>query len=116
MRDFKNANIPHFNAIKREPVDLLEDILDDKYPADMLTKYFQVQVYYPTQVSTDINHLMNTLQMHSKWISNNKNLSAEKTMSKILSIALKDILKYSQRINGITCHHSPLITLYIKKI
>jgi hypothetical protein len=35
--------------------------------------------------------------MHSKWISNNKKLSAEKTMSKLLSIPLKDILKYSQK-------------------
>jgi hypothetical protein len=48
MRDFKNANIPHFKAIKREPVDHLEDILDDKYPADILTKCFQVQEFYPS--------------------------------------------------------------------
>jgi hypothetical protein len=26
MRDFNNANIPHFKAIKIEPVDHLEDI------------------------------------------------------------------------------------------
>jgi hypothetical protein len=96
MRYFKNANISHFKA-KREPVDHLEDILDDKYLAEMLTKCFQVQAFYPTQVSTDANHLMNTLQMHNKWILNNKKLSAEKTMSKLLSIALKDILKYSQK-------------------
>ena len=66
MKDIKNANIPHFKTINREPVDHLEDILDDKYPADMLTKCFQVQAFYPTQVSTDANHLMTTLKMHSK--------------------------------------------------
>ena len=48
MKDFKNANIPHFKVIKREPVDILEDILNDKYPAEMLTKCFQVQAFYPT--------------------------------------------------------------------
>jgi hypothetical protein len=63
----------------------------------MLTKCFQVQAFYPTQVSTDVNYLMNTLKLHSKWISNNKTLSAEKIMSKLLSIALKDILKYSHK-------------------
>jgi hypothetical protein len=78
----------------------LEDILEDNYPADMLTKCFQVQAFYPTQVSTDINHLMITLKMHSKWISNNKKLSAEKAMSKLLSIALEDILKYSHKQQG----------------
>jgi hypothetical protein len=96
MKDLKNANIPHFKAIKRDPVDHLEDILEDNYPADMLTKCFQVQAFYPTQVSTDVNYLMTTLKMHSKWISNKK-LSAEKTMSKLRSIALKDILKYSHK-------------------
>jgi hypothetical protein len=80
MRDFKNAKIPHFKAANREPVDHLEDILDDKYPAEMLTKCFQVQAFYPTQVSTEVNHLMNTLHMHSEWISNNRKLSAEKML------------------------------------
>jgi hypothetical protein len=61
MRDFKNANIPHFKAVARMPVDHLEDILNDKYAAEMLTKCFQVQAFYPTQVSTEVNHLMNTL-------------------------------------------------------
>ena len=36
--------------------------------------------------------------MHSEWISNNKKLSAEKTISKLLSIAIKDILKYSHKV------------------
>ncbi len=40
MREFKNANIPHFKMIRKEPVDHLEDILDYKYSADMLTKCF----------------------------------------------------------------------------
>ena len=48
MKDFKNANIPHFNTIRREPVDHLKDILDEKYPAEMLTKCFQVRAFYPT--------------------------------------------------------------------
>jgi hypothetical protein len=61
MRDFKNAKIPHLKAVKRESVEHLDDILDDKYPAEMLAKCFQVQSFYPTQVSTEGNHLMNTL-------------------------------------------------------
>jgi hypothetical protein len=97
MRNFKNENISHFKLIKREPVDHLEDILDDNYPAEMLTKCFQVQAFYPTQVFTDVIHLMNTPQMYSEWISNNKTFSAEKNMSKLLSIELKNILKYSQK-------------------
>jgi hypothetical protein len=66
------ANIPHSKAIRREPVDHLEEILEDHYPVDILIKCFQVQAFYPTQVSTNISHLMTTLKMHSKWISNNK--------------------------------------------
>jgi hypothetical protein len=52
MKDFKNANIPHFKAIRREPVNYLEDILEDKHPADILTKCFQVQAFYPSFSST----------------------------------------------------------------
>jgi hypothetical protein len=100
MRDFKNANIPHFKAVARMPVNHLEDILNDKYAAEMLAKCFQVQAFYPTQVSTEVDHLMNTLWMHSdsEWISNNKKLSTEKTISKLLSITMKDILKYSHKV------------------
>ncbi len=61
MRDFKNANIPHFKVVARMPVDHLEDILNDKYESEMLTKSFQVQAFYPTQVFTEVNHLINTL-------------------------------------------------------
>jgi hypothetical protein len=41
---------------------------------------------------------METLQMHSGWISNNKINSAEKTISKLLSIPIAKVLKYSMRI------------------
>jgi hypothetical protein len=116
MKDFKNANISHFKAIKREPVDHLEDILEDNHPAGMLTKCFQAQAFYPTEVPTDVNHLMTTLKLHSKWISNNKNLSAGKTMSKLLSIALTNILKYLHKQQHDNMHHGLLITLYNKKI
>jgi hypothetical protein len=75
-------------------IDHLGDILEDDFPADMLTMCFQVQAFYPTQVSTDVNHLTTTLKLHSEGISNNNKLSAGKTMSKLLSIALTDILKY----------------------
>jgi hypothetical protein len=59
---------------------------------------------------------MNTLQIHSKWISNNIKLSAEKTMSKLLSIVLKDILKYSQKHQWDNMSPRPAHHFYIKKI
>ncbi len=98
MRDFKNANMPHFKAVSKKPIDHLEDILNDNYPAEMFTKCFQVQAFYPTQVSTEVNHFMNTLQMHSEWISTNKKLSAEKSISKLLSFAIKDVLMFSNKV------------------
>ncbi len=69
MRDVKNANIAHFKAVSKKPVDHLEYILNDNYPAEMLTKCFQVQAFYPTQVSTEVNHLIYTLRKHSERIS-----------------------------------------------
>ncbi len=36
--------------------------------------------------------------MHSGWISNNKINSVEKNISKLLSIAITEVLKYSTRI------------------
>jgi hypothetical protein len=94
----KNANIPHFKAVSKKPIDHFEDFLNDNYPAEMLTKCFQVQAFYPTQVFPEVNHLMNTLRQHSEWISTNKIFSADKTISKLLSIAIKDILKDSNKV------------------
>ncbi len=76
MKHFKTANIPHFKQNERTLIAHLEDILNDKYSTDMLTKCFQVQAFHPTQICTDVTQLMETLQMHSGWIPNNnkKNL------------------------------------------
>ncbi len=98
MKHFKTANIPHFKQNKRTPIAHVEDFLNDKYPADMLIKCFQVQAFYPTQICTDVTKLMETLHMNSGWISNNEKKSTDKTMSMLLPIAIKEILKYSTRI------------------
>jgi hypothetical protein len=98
MKHLKNAEIPYFKKIDRKPIDHLEDILNGKYQADMLIKCFQVQAFYPTQANTDVSRLMETLQIHSGWISNIKINSVEKAISKLPSIAITEVLKYSTRI------------------
>jgi hypothetical protein len=98
MKRLKNAEIPYFEKIDSKPIDHLEDILNGIYQANMLTKCFQVQAFYPIQTNTDVCQLMETLQMHSGWISNNKINSAEKNISKLLSIVITEVLKYSMKI------------------
>jgi hypothetical protein len=55
MKCLKNAEIPYFKKIVRKPTDHLEDILNGRYQADMLMKFFQVQAFYPTQTNTDVS-------------------------------------------------------------
>jgi hypothetical protein len=67
--------------------------MERRYKAPMLTSTFTIQAYVPKKSnSTNIDKLMKTLIEHSNWISMNKTESAQKSISKLLSLALIETL------------------------
>ena len=62
----------------------------------MLKNLMQVQVLYPKNKTVNIASAMKNLREMSQWISTNKNLSAEPTISKRLSGDLSQILTLSR--------------------
>ena len=94
MKDFKRANIQHFQMNDHTPTQQLNDIMERHFWAPMMTSTFTVQAYVPKKTNqTNINNLMKTLSQHSSWISINKTESAWKTISRLLSDGLSETLQ-----------------------
>jgi hypothetical protein len=95
MKDFKRANIQHFQMNDHTPpTQQLNDITERHFRAPMMTSTFTVQAYVPKKTNqTNINDLMKTLSQHSSWISINKTESARKTISRLLADGLSETLQ-----------------------
>jgi hypothetical protein len=94
-KDFKQAGVPHYKSPDMSPIQVLNSIIKGKFDAPMLANLFQVQVLHPKHKRLEIHPLMNTLKQMSMWISTNKKLSAEKTISKRLAEVLTLIMSLS---------------------
>jgi hypothetical protein len=94
-RTFKLAGVPHYKKPDMTPIQVLNEILNNRYNAPMLMKPFLVQVLIPKHKASQIDKMMTTLKETSKWISTNKRNSAEKPMSKRLSEELATIMEFS---------------------
>ena len=100
MKHFKQAAIPHFQKNLQKPKDHLEDILQGNFQADMLMKPFRVQVFYPIdtdEAPPDLNKVTKSLQTYSRWIYESKISSASKTLPKLLSTAILEVMNYSKK-------------------
>jgi hypothetical protein len=94
--NFKHAGVPHFKESKLSPIIILNSIIKQQYDAPMLKNLMQVQVLYPKNKQVNIVSSMKNLKQMSQWISTNKKLSAEPTISKRLSEGLSEILTLSR--------------------
>ncbi len=76
-------------------MDVLNAILNNQFNTPMLMTAFLVQVLLPKHKNFQIDTLMTTLKEISMWISTNKNLSAEKPISKWLADEVTTIMEFS---------------------
>jgi hypothetical protein len=95
MKNFKLAGVPHHKKPDMSPMEVLNAILNNQFDAPMLMTAFLVQVLVPKHKNFQIDTLMTTLKQSSMWISTNKNLSAEKPISKRLADELTTIMGFS---------------------
>ena len=93
---FKHAGVPHFKECKLSPISVLNSIIKKEYDAPMLKNLMQVQVLYPKNKTVNIASAMKNLREMSQWISTNKKISAEPTISKRISEDLSQILTLSR--------------------
>ncbi len=94
-KDFKLAGVPHYKNPQISPIQVLNAILNGNFDAPMLMNPFLVQVLLPAHTKIQIDALMNRFKESSMWISTNKELSAEKPISKQLSDELTMIMEFS---------------------
>lgn len=87
--------VPFFKKPNIDPIDVLNEIMDGKFHAKMLTQTFPVQILYPSNDNCQIQPLFDTLVNSSSWISTNKRGSAEKQISTRLSETLFQIMTLS---------------------
>jgi hypothetical protein len=94
MKDFKRANIQHFQWNEHTPSQQLNNIMKRDFQAPMMMSTFTVQAILPKKMNqTSIDKLMKTLCEHSSWISINKTESARKSISRLLPDGLSETIK-----------------------
>jgi hypothetical protein len=64
------------------PIQILNSIIKAEFDAPMLMNHIQVQILHPQNKRFEIDPSMKILKQMSMWISTNKKLSAEMTISK----------------------------------
>jgi hypothetical protein len=92
---FKLAGVPHYKESDMFPIQILNSIIKAEFDAPMLTNHIQVQVLHPKNKRFKIDPSMKILKQMSMWISTNKKLSAEPTISKQLAEDLTQIMSLS---------------------
>jgi hypothetical protein len=102
MKDFKRAIIQHFQMNEHTPSEQLNNIMERDLLEPMMTSTFTVQAHVPKETNqTNIDKLMKTLIQHSSWISINRKESARKTISRLLSDGLSELIEMGtqERVN-----------------
>ena len=84
-KHFKMAGVPHYKESDLSPIQILNSIIKEEFDAPMITNHIQVQILHPKNHQFDIDPSMKILKQMSMWISTNKKLSAEPTISKQLA-------------------------------
>jgi hypothetical protein len=91
-KHFKLAGVPHYKESDMSPIQIFNSIIKAEFDAPMLTNHIQVQILHPKNNQFDIDPSMKILKQMSMWISTNKKLSAEPTISKRLAEDVSQIL------------------------
>ena len=95
-RHFKKAQVPHYKRPLLSPIQVLNSILNGDFDASMLMKSFPVQILVLSKDKLNISTITTTLKAASMWISTNKKLSADKSISKWLAEELTKIMDFSK--------------------
>ena len=94
-KQFKLAGVPHYKESDMSPIQILNSIIMAVFDAPMLTNHIQVQILHPKNKRFEIDPSMKILKQMSMWISTNKKLFAEPTISKQLAEDLTQIMSLS---------------------
>jgi hypothetical protein len=94
-KEFRLAGVPHYKETDMSPIQVLNSIIKAEFDAPMLTNHIQVQFLHPKNKKLEIDPSMTLLKQMSMWISTNKKLSAEPTISKQLAEDLTQIMSLS---------------------
>ena len=94
-RHFKKAQVPFYKRHLMSPIQVLNSIMNGEFKAPMLMTTFPVEILVPSQNKLNINTITTTLKDASQWISTNKKLSADKSISKWLAEELANIMDFS---------------------
>jgi hypothetical protein len=89
------VGVPHYKETDMSPIQVLNSIIKAEFDAPMLTNHIQVQLLHPQNTKLEIDPSMTLLKQMSMWISTNKKLSAEPTISKWLAEDFTEILSLS---------------------
>jgi ribosomal protein S7 len=94
-RHFKKAQVPFYKRPLMSSIQVLNSIMNGEFKAPMLMTTFPVDILVPSQNKLNINTITTTLKDASQWISTNKKLSADKSISKRLAEELANIMDFS---------------------
>jgi hypothetical protein len=94
-KEFRLVGVPHYKETDMSPIQVLNSIIKAEFDAPMLTNHIQVQSLHPKNKKLEIDPSMTLLKQMSMWISTNKKLFAEPTISKWLAEDLTEILSLS---------------------
>ncbi len=94
-KQFKLAGVPHYKESDMSPIQILNSIIKAEFDAPMLTNHIQVQILHPKNKRFEIDPSIKILKQMSMWISTNKKLSTEPTISKQLAEDLTQIMSLS---------------------
>jgi hypothetical protein len=99
LDNFERAHIPHYRSPGITPREQLGQIVGNHFEVLMLKTPMLIQVYIPNrdanQSGDTIQLLMKSLKIKSDWISISKTISANKTISKLLSTWLIEMMAHS---------------------
>jgi hypothetical protein len=101
LDNFEKAQILHYKNPGVTPREQLGQIVGNHFEALMLKTPMLIQAYIPNRVTNQsggtIQLLMESLKIKSDWILISKTISANKTISKLLSTWLIETMAHSRR-------------------
>ena len=99
LDDFEKAHIPHYKNSGITPREQLGQIVGNHFEVLMLKTPMLIQACIPHRVANQIGGtiqlLMEALKTQSEWILISKTISANKTISKLLSTWLFEMMNHS---------------------
>ncbi len=110
LNNFEIAQIPHYKNPGITPRVQLGLIIGNNFEVLMLKPPILIQAYIPNRIGGNIELLMQALKTQSEWISISKIISANKTILKLLSTWLYEMMTHSTAKRRNNHNDQPTIT------